>query len=81
MATEEDEVYALDEKTGAQAWKRTLGEPVLLSAAFHCGNIWPLGVTGTPVIDPARATLYLDAAIMRDNKPRHEIYALSLVDG
>ena len=81
VATEEDEVYALDEKTGAQVWKRTLGEPVLRSAAFHCGNIWPLGVTGTPVIDPARATLYLDAAIMRDNKPRHEIYALSLVDG
>jgi PQQ-like domain len=81
VATEEDDVYALDEKTGAQVWKRTLGEPVLLSAAFHCGNIWPLGVTGTPVIDPARATLYLDAAIMRDNKPRHEIYALSLVDG
>jgi putative pyrroloquinoline-quinone binding quinoprotein len=81
VATEEDEVYAFDEKTGAQVWKRTLGEPVLLSAAFHCGNIWPLGVTGTPVIDPARATLYLDAAIMRDNKPRHEIYALSLVDG
>jgi outer membrane protein assembly factor BamB len=81
VATEEDEVYAFDEKTGAQVWKRTLGEPVLRSAAFHCGNIWPLGVTGTPVIDPARATLYLDAAIMRDNQPRHEIYALSLVDG
>ena len=80
VATEEDEVYAFDEKTGAQKWMRTLGEPVP-STGFRCGNIWPLGVTGTPVIDKARATLYLDAAIMRDGKPRHEVYALSLADG
>jgi outer membrane protein assembly factor BamB len=81
VATEEDEVYAFDAQTGAQVWKRTLGEPVVRSAAFHCGDIWPLGVTGTPVIDKARATLYLDAAVTRDNEPRHEIFALSLVDG
>ena len=80
VATEEDEVYAFDEKTGAQKWMRTLGEPAV-QGGLHCGNIWPLGVTGTPVIDPARSTLYLDAAVMRDNQPRHEIYALSLADG
>jgi len=80
VATEEDEVYAFDDKTGAQKWMRTLGEPAA-QGGLHCGNIWPLGVTGTPVIDPARATLYLDAAVMRDNQPRHEVYALSLADG
>ena len=80
VATEEDEVYAFDEKTGAQKWMRTLGEPVP-SVGFRCGNIWPLGVTGTPVIDKARATLYLDAAVMRDGRPRHEVHALSLADG
>jgi hypothetical protein len=63
VATEEDEVYAFDETTGAQIWMRTLGEPIadFRSAGFRCGDIWPLGVTGTPVIDKARATLYLDA--------------------
>ena len=81
VATEEDEVYAFDEKTGAQIWTRKLGEPVTLATGFRCGDIWPLGVTGTPVIDKARATLYLDAAVMRDGKPRHEFYALSLADG
>jgi outer membrane protein assembly factor BamB len=81
VATEEDEVYAFDEKTGAQKWMRTLGEPAPLSAGFRCGGIWPLGVTGTPVIDKARARLYLDAMVMRDGKPRHEVYALSLADG
>jgi outer membrane protein assembly factor BamB len=81
VATEEDEVYAFDEKSGAQVWTRTLGQPVMRSPAFHCGNIWPLGVTGTPVIDKERATLYLDAAVMRDNEPRYDIFALSLADG
>jgi hypothetical protein len=80
IATEEDEVYALDARSGAQIWKRALGEPVPRSA-LPCGNISPLGVTGAPVIDEARATLYLDAAVMRANGPRHEIYALSLADG
>jgi hypothetical protein len=36
---------------------------------------------GPPVIDEQRATLYLDAAIVRANGPRHEIFALSLTDG
>jgi PQQ-like domain len=80
VATEEDEVYALDARSGAQIWKRALGEPVPRSA-LPCGNISPLGVTGAPVIDEARATLFLDAAVMRANGPRHEIYALSLADG
>jgi outer membrane protein assembly factor BamB len=80
VATEEDEVYALDEKTGAQKWMQKLGEPVP-QAGLRCGNIWPRGVTGTPVIDPARGILYLDAAVMRDGAPRHEIYAISLADG
>ena len=80
VATEEDEVYALDAKSGAEVWKRTLGEPVPRSA-LPCGNISPLGVTGAPVIDEERATLYLDAAVMRADGPRHEIYALSLADG
>ena len=81
VATEEDEVYAFDEKTGAQKWMRTLGEPAPASAGFRCGDIWPLGVTGTPVIDKGRARLYLDAVVMRDGRPRHEVYALSLADG
>jgi hypothetical protein len=80
VATEEDQVYAIDAQTGAQIWQRTLGVPVP-GSALPCGNISPLGVTGTPVIDEARATIYLDAAVMSANGPRHEIFALSLADG
>jgi outer membrane protein assembly factor BamB len=80
VATEENDVFALDAQSGAQIWKRALGPPVPRSA-LPCGNISPLGVTGAPVIDEARATLYLDAAVMRANGPRHEIFALSLTNG
>lgn len=80
VATDEDEVYAIDAASGAQIWARALGQPVPRSA-LPCGNIPLLGVTGTPVIDPARASLYLDAMVMRAGEPRHEIYALALADG
>lgn len=80
VATEDNEVFALDARSGAQIWKTALGRPVPLSA-LPCGNISPLGVTGAPVIDEPRATLYLDAAVMRVNGMRHEIFALSLADG
>ena len=80
VATEDNEILALDAHSGAQIWKRALGPPVPRSA-LPCGNVSPLGVTGAPVIDEARATLYVDAAVMGANGPRHEIFALSLADG
>ena len=80
VATDQNEVYAIDAKSGAQVWERPLGEPVKRSA-LPCGIYPSLGVTGTPVIDPARATVYLDAMVMREGDPRHEIYALALADG
>ena len=50
MATEGNTVYALDAGTGGEVWKRSLGKPAPLSS-LPCGNIDPLGITGTPVID------------------------------
>jgi PQQ enzyme repeat len=76
VVTEDNEVFALDARSGAQIWKRALGPPIQRSA-LPCGNISPLGVTGAPVIDEQRATLYLDAAVMRGSGPRQEIFALS----
>jgi outer membrane protein assembly factor BamB len=80
VANDRDEVTAIDAESGAQIWERTLGEPVK-HAALPCGIVPFVGVTGTPVIDPKRATVYLDAMVMREDKPRHEIHALALADG
>ena len=80
--TEENNVAALNAATGAPVWTRNLGTPVPRSH-LPCGNIDPLGITGTPVIDPASRTLFLDAMTTPDNgiTKKHLIFALSLDDG
>jgi outer membrane protein assembly factor BamB len=62
VVTQMNTLYALDAASGSTLWSLSLGlTPVPLgevrsAAAISngCGNIDPLGVTGTPVIDPAR---------------------------
>jgi hypothetical protein len=80
VATENDEVFALDAATGRQVWMKSLGTPVRLST-LPCGNIDPDGITGTPVIDARRQALYVDALVERASGPRHLVFALSLKDG
>ncbi|MGN6522825.1 MAG: outer membrane protein assembly factor BamB family protein [Actinomycetes bacterium] len=77
VATEANSVYGL-RPDGTQLWRTKLGTPVPLSA-LPCGNIDPLGVTGTPVIDTATSTVYVAAEL--DAPIRHELVALDLVDG
>ncbi len=81
VATENDEVDALDEATGALVWSRALGTPAGRTGA-GCGNISPLGITGTPAIDLTRRNLYLSAATGDGNGIQHQlVHALSLDDG
>jgi PQQ enzyme repeat len=82
VATEDDNVYALDATTGATVWKTSLGKAAPVSA-MSCGDIDPRGVTGTPVIDPATQSIYLDAVVdsSPSGAPQQEIFALSLKDG
>jgi hypothetical protein len=80
VATENDTVHAIDARSGSQIWTRTLGRPVPLSTQ-PCGNIDPLGVTGTPVIEEATQAVYLDAMVGDSSGPHHQIFALSLKDG
>lgn len=79
-ATESNEVQALDAITGRQLWSRSLGRPAS-RAELGCGNISPLGITGTPVIDPATQAIYVDAAVGDAQGVRHLVFALALRDG
>jgi outer membrane protein assembly factor BamB len=81
VATENNNVYALDAVTGAQIWERSLGTPVPHSA-LPCGNIDPMGVTGTPTIDPQAGIVYLEAFVLTQAAgPRHRVFGLSLATG
>jgi hypothetical protein len=77
VATENDDVHAIDAKSGSQVWTRSLGRPVALSTQ-PCGNIDPLGITGTPVIDEATQAVYLAAMVADTSGANHPVFALSL---
>jgi len=62
VATEADSLYALELRTGAVRWRTNVGRPVPLSE-LPCGNIDPLGITGTPVYDPATGLVFAVAEV------------------
>ncbi len=79
VATEQNQVSAFNASDGSVAWQKTLASP---ANQLPCGNIRPLGITGTPVIDPSSGTLYLDAMTADSSgAAKHMIFALSLADG
>jgi hypothetical protein len=82
VATESDMVYAFDASSGRQVWAASLGTPVAL-ANMPCGNIDPLGITGTPVIDFASRTLFVTALVTPDagSMKQWKVFALSIDDG
>jgi hypothetical protein len=59
VVTESNNVYAIDAITGTVIWQRNVGPPV--TSGLPCGNISPLGITGTPVVHLASRSLFFDA--------------------
>jgi len=81
VATENDIVYALSATTGAVAWSANLGTPVPASR-LPCSNIDPVvGITGTPVIDPARHEIFVVADEMKNGTPAHMLTGLNTATG
>jgi outer membrane protein assembly factor BamB len=76
-ATENDSLYGLDKATGHVAWHTHLGSPVPLSD-LPCGNIDPLGITGTPAYDRDNGLVY---ALAEMAGYRHVLFGLSVSDG
>ena len=61
VATEANMVYGLNATTGAQLWKRNVGVP-FNPAVVKCSDLVPtVGITATPVIDPATHIAYFTA--------------------
>jgi hypothetical protein len=76
--TESNNVFALDANAGSIIWQRNLGSAV--TSGLPCGNISPLGITGTPVVDLPSRSLFLDAMIDGTNK-KHFVYSLNVDTG
>jgi outer membrane protein assembly factor BamB len=75
VATEANTVYAY-KLDGTPLWKRNLGAPSPQSER-PCGNIDPLGVTGTPIV--SNETVYVSPEL--GGPPRHQLVALDLRTG
>ncbi|HEY0753223.1 MAG TPA: PQQ-binding-like beta-propeller repeat protein [Ktedonobacteraceae bacterium] len=76
VATEGDSLYAFDQ-TGKQLWHTNVGTPVARST-LPCGDIDPLGITGTPVYD---ATTGLVFAVAEVEGPAHILVGVDVASG
>src|SRR5258708_17695968 len=86
VATEENHVTAVNASTGATVWDTgpsVLGAPVLKSTGLMCGDISPVGVTGTPIIilSSGSGVIYLDAMTTLSGTVTHRAFALNVSDG
>src|SRR5207244_8364714 len=61
VATLNNMVYALSQSDGSVLWSNHLGTPQ--ATGWICGNVAPMGILGTPVIDTAANRIYAVAEI------------------
>ncbi|SEL75172.1 beta strand repeat-containing protein [Streptacidiphilus jiangxiensis] len=87
VATETNHVYGLDPVSGAIRWTDAYGAPWPASgvttpgATWSCGDLAPyIGITGTPVYDPASGYVYLVSK--EDGGQYHDapVYKMHAVD-
>jgi outer membrane protein assembly factor BamB len=77
IATENDTIYSLDASDGKVEWKTHLGEPVS-GSSLPCGNVDPVGITGTPVVDANANRIY---AVGMIQPSQHMLFELDLSTG
>ena len=77
-ATENDSIYALNKKTGKVIWRTHLGTPIPQKALSGCGDIFPLGITGTPIYDQGDGLIYAEAEVTGYH---HELVGVSVTTG
>lgn len=77
VATENDTIYSLDTTTGKIQWQKHVGTP-MPQRDLPCGNVFPLGITGTPVYDPATRLIF---AVAEVQGPHHILLGLDIQTG
>jgi hypothetical protein len=87
VATELNHVTTYNATTGAILWDNgpsstiTYGDPVV--SGLPCGNITPIGITGTPIIDysSGEGVIYFDAMTSATPNAKHMVWAVKVADG
>jgi outer membrane protein assembly factor BamB len=82
VATESNNVYALDAIDGSIIWQRNVGNPPSADDV-PCTILNPLGITGTPIVDLESRALFLAAMITPDGgtTKKHLILSLNVDTG
>ena len=75
-ATLNNTVYAFRQSDGVQLWSSHLGAPTTIG--WLCGNVAPMGILGTPVIDATAGRIYA-AALLSDHI--YHVFGLDLATG
>ena len=60
LGTEDGTLFALDETTGSVVWQKNVGTSAQNTGA-GCGNMSPIGITGTPAIDLTTRLIVFDS--------------------
>src|SRR5207302_5491957 len=74
-ATLNNTVYAFNQSTGATMWSKNLGAPQ--ASGWICGNVSPMGILSTPVIDAAANRIYA-ATEIAGATPTYHLFGLDL---
>jgi hypothetical protein len=77
VATESNNVYALDNVHGTIIWQRNVG-PSVPADQIHCTEVGSAGITGAPVVDLASRALFLNALTTPDGGATKKHYIISL---
>src|SRR5215470_3998497 len=77
VATESNNVYALDGVDGTVIWQRNVGAPVP-APDIPCTEVGSMGIIGTPVVDLASRALFLNAMVTPDGGATIKHYIISL---
>ena len=81
VATTQNHVIGFNAATGAKVYDQTLAPPTPSSALACSGNINPVGIVGTPVIDGTTRTIYLNSMTNMSGTPQDMVYALDANTG
>jgi outer membrane protein assembly factor BamB len=80
-ATENNTVFAIDADSGAELFRANLGSSVP-KEQLACLDMGPqIGITGTPVIEPATQTLFVAAKTFQNGGSYFQLHAIDIASG